>query len=145
MLLAPKDKERLDEIETAIKQGQRVDKKKFRTHLKISHTETERLMWKCLRNSHLRKGYKGLRFFQQYPIGPYFADFCCLIAKLVVEIDGDSHESRIEYDKKRDDFMTGHGWLVLRYRNEEVLVDIQAVLSKIYAVAIERREWRRQS
>ena len=57
----------------------------------------------------------------------------------MVEIDGAYHDGQIEYDKRRDDFMTGHGFLVLRYKNEEVLADIQVVLSKIYAIAIERR------
>jgi very-short-patch-repair endonuclease len=131
--------ERLDEIDTALKQGQRVDKIKFRTHLKHSHTEAEQLMWKYLKNSSLRKGQKGLKFVQQMPVGPYFADFYCRRARLVVEIDGTIHTGQIEYDKRRDDFMTGRGFLVLRYKNEEVLADIQSVLSKIYAIAIERR------
>jgi very-short-patch-repair endonuclease len=134
-----KFKERLDEIDTALKQGQRVDKQKFRKHLKHSHTEAEQVMWNYLSNSSMRKDQKGLKFVQQLPVGPYFAEFCCPRAHLVVEIDGDYHGRQIEYDKRRDDFMTEHGLLVLRFKNEEVLADIQAVLSKIYAIARERR------
>ena len=56
-----------------------------------------------------------------------------------MEIDGDYHDGQVEYDKRRDDFMTERGILVLRYKNEEVIADIQTILSKIYTIAIERR------
>lgn len=134
-------KERLHKIDTALKQGQRVDKKEFKTHLKHSHTEAEQLMWRYLNNASRRKGQRGMRFKQQYPIGPYFADFYYRKAKLIVEIDGGYHERQIEYDKRRDEFMTGRGLLVLRYKNEEVLADIHEVLTKIYAIAQERRKF----
>ena len=133
-------KERFNKIETALKQGQRVDKKEFKTHLKHSHTEAEELMWRYLNNASRRKGQRGMRFRQQFPIGPYFADFYYQKAKLVVEIDGGYHDRQIEYDKRRDEFMSERGILVLRYKNEEVLADIQAVLSKIYIIAQERRK-----
>jgi very-short-patch-repair endonuclease len=131
--------QRLNGIETVLTQGQRVESREFRTHLKHSHTEAEELLWNYLMNATMRKGQRGIKFVQQLPIGPYFADFCCPRAKLVVEVDGVYHDRQKEYDEKRDDFMAGHGLLVLRFRNDEVLADIQAVLSKIYSIAIERR------
>jgi very-short-patch-repair endonuclease len=132
-------KQRLNEIETALKQGQRVVPQKFRMHLKHTHTEAEQLMWNYLMNAARRKGQRGIHFVQQLPIGPYFADFYCPRAKLVVEVDGSYHDGQEEYDQRRDVFMAGRGLLVLRFKNEEVLADIQAVLSKIYSTAIERR------
>jgi very-short-patch-repair endonuclease len=96
-------------------------------------------MWNYLMNATRRKGQRGIHFVQQLPIGPYFADFYCPRAQLVVEVDGGYHDRQREYDEKRGDFMAGHGLLVLRFKNDEVLADIQVVLSKIYSIAIERR------
>lgn len=138
-----KFQERMSNIEMALKYGYRVEPRKFRMHLKHNHTEAEKLMWNYLMNSTRRKGQRGIRFVQQFPIGPYFADFYCPRAKLVVEVDGGYHDHQKEYERRRDDFMAGRGLLVLRFKNEEALADIQVVLSKIYTTAIERRKDKR--
>ena len=130
---------RLNEINTSLKQGDRVESREFRTHLKHSHTKAEQLMWNYLMNAARRKGQRGIHFAQQFPIGPYFADFYCQRAKLVVEIDGEYHDLQKEYDQRRNDFMAGRGLLVLRFQNQEVITNIQTVLTKIYSTAIERR------
>jgi ribonuclease HI len=78
-----KFKECLDKIETALKHGQRVDKKEFRTHLKQNYTKAEQLMWRYLINAARRKGQQRIHFVKQFPIGPYFADFYCQRAKLI--------------------------------------------------------------
>lgn len=108
--------------------------------MKHNHTKAELLCWKYLSNAREKKEQKGLKFVQQAPIGPYFADFYCRRARLVVEIDGDYHDGQVKYDQRRDNFMTERGIMVLRYKNEEVLADIPTVLSKIYAIAKERRD-----
>ena len=63
--------------------------------LRSLSTQPERILWFALRN----RGVAGLKFRRQFPIGPYFADFVCLEANLVVELDGESHEGREEYDE----------------------------------------------
>ena len=69
--------------------------------LRRTMTLPEVLPWHGLRGD--RTGYK---FRRQHPIGPYVADFCCLGAKLIVEVDGEAHERRDgpERDERRDKF-----------------------------------------
>ena len=55
--------------------------------LRKQSTEAEKLLWQKLR----RKQFHGLRFHRQFPLGPYFGDFVCLPARLVIEIDGGQH------------------------------------------------------
>ena len=71
------------------------------------------------------------------PIGPYFADFACRSSRLVVEIDGSQHADSA-YDRKRDEFMRGIGYSVLRLWNTDVLKAIDAVCATILA-ALEGR------
>jgi very-short-patch-repair endonuclease len=80
----------------------------------------------------------GASFRRQTPIGPYVVDFICHAAKLVIEIDGGQHfESKQEQrDARRDAYLTGKGFRVLRFNNYEVMVNRQGVLESI-AAAIE--------
>ncbi len=80
----------------------------------------------------------GLRFRRQHPIGPYFADFYCAAAGLVIEIDGASHQGeRKERDGIRDAWMRDRGLRVLRFRADDVLRDIASVLGTIQRVGHE--------
>ena len=75
----------------------------------------------------------GLKFFRQYSVGPYILDFFCPEIKLAVELDGGQHnepESR-EYDAARSEYLRDHGIDVLRFWNNEVLLDVQGVLARI--------------
>ncbi|HUO97736.1 MAG TPA: endonuclease domain-containing protein, partial [Rhizomicrobium sp.] len=78
-------------------------------------TDAETILWSRLR----RDAADGFRFRRQHPIGPYIADFVCVRAKLVVEVDGDSHGSDegVEYDRRRNAYMKARGWFVLRVWN----------------------------
>jgi len=71
------------------------------------------------------------------PFGPYFADFACRARKLVVEIDGSQHADSA-YDRKRDEFMRGAGYSVLRIWNVDVIEEVNAVCNTILA-ALEGR------
>jgi very-short-patch-repair endonuclease len=62
----------------------------------------------------------GYHFTHQFPIGLYFADFCCRKRKLVIEIDGSQHADS-QYDRRRDEFMRSQGYSVLRFWNTDVL------------------------
>jgi very-short-patch-repair endonuclease len=80
--------------------------------LRTSATRHERKLWGMI--SRLRP-----KFTRQLPIGPYFADFACRQAKLVVELDGSQH-AESERDQQRDAFLAREGWTVLRVWNSEL-------------------------
>src|SRR5256885_1095580 len=65
--------------------------------LRRNETEAENILWQQLRNRKL----EGLKFRRQFPIGPFFADFCCLERKLIVEVDGGQHKENRENDENR--------------------------------------------
>jgi adenine-specific DNA-methyltransferase len=69
---------------------------------------------------HLRRGQMGPRFRRQEPIGPFIADFACLKARLIVEVDGNSHTDASR-DRRRDRWFEEHGWFVLRFWDDYVL------------------------
>lgn len=89
----------------------------------------ERLLWQHLRNRQL----EGHKFSRQMPIGPYFADFLCREAKLIVELDGSSHDNSTEYDATRDAYCRRRGITVLRFQNADVIGNLEGVLSRIIA------------
>ena len=92
-------------------------------------TDAEVILWSRLR----RHEAGGFHFRKQHPLGPYIADFACLKAKLVVEVDGDTHstDEEIAHDRRRDQFLREHGWRILRVRNEEVYRDLDVVMDAI--------------
>jgi very-short-patch-repair endonuclease len=93
----------------------------------------EATLWNVLK----AKKLGGYKFVRQMPIGPYYADFACRASKLIVEIDGSQHADS-KYDRKRDEFMRGAGYSVLRLWNTDVLKEIDAVCAAILA-ALEGR------
>jgi len=87
----------------------------------------ERLLW-----SRLRAGQLGdLRIRRQHPIGPYVADFYCATAKLVIELDGISHDERAEYDADRTRFIEAQGLRVIRFSDDEVIRNVDDVAYRI--------------
>src|ERR1700730_3258005 len=88
---------------------------------------TEWRLWYRLRSRQLM----GRKFRRQVPIGPYFADFACLEARLVVEVDGDHHGDQVVYDAKRDQWLSEMGFRVLRFWVAEVDENIEGVLISI--------------
>ncbi len=94
--------------------------------LRNNLTEAEKKLWYYLKS--YRK--KGIKFRRQQPIGPYFPDFVCLDKKIIVELDGGQHFAS-KNDKIRDDWFKREGFIVLRFWNNEVLKNIEGVVSKI--------------
>jgi very-short-patch-repair endonuclease len=92
-------------------------------------TKAEVVLWSRLR----RQVANGMRFRRQHPVGPYVADFACIEARLVVEIDGSSHEISAvrEHDRKRTEFLQSRGWRVLRVTNEDVFKRLDDVVEGI--------------
>src|SRR3989338_3636525 len=97
-------------------------------------TDTERHLWRYLRDHQLG----GHRFRRQVPIGNYIADFACLEAKLIIELDGGQHQEQAEYDARRDRQMEAQGLRVLRFWDNQVFRETQAVLEVILRVLEER-------
>ena len=89
-------------------------------------TDVERKLWRCLRHEQL-----GVKFRRQYPMGNYITDFVCLEKHLIIELDGGQHAEQAVYDKKRDAFFVAQGFKILRFWNNEVLENMDGVLTVI--------------
>jgi len=95
-------------------------------------TPPERALWVALRG----RKVAGLKFRRQAPIGPYIADFYCHEARLVVEVDGSTHQgSQVTHDRDRDQWMHHRGMRVLRVSGRDVLQNLEGVVRTIAHVA----------
>jgi very-short-patch-repair endonuclease len=101
--------------------------------LRENQTDAEGLLWSKLRNRQML----GLKFRRQRPVGIYFADFACLEIGLVIELDGGQHGEAPanEYDDRRGADLAAMGFQVLRFWNNQVLTETDAVLQKILETA----------
>ena len=72
-----------------------------------------------------------LKFKRQKPVGNYIVDFVCFSPKLIVEVDGSQHAEQEQYDDRRDRWLRNEGFIVLRFWNNQVLGDTEAVLGSI--------------
>ena len=95
--------------------------------LRREQTEWEHNLWTRLR----RRQLKGIKFRRQHPIGPFFADFFCPEAKLVIEIDGSQHADELARDESRTEFLRDAGYEVLRFWNHEIRSEIDTVVQRI--------------
>jgi very-short-patch-repair endonuclease len=97
--------------------------------------KVERLLWRALSALRIET---GLRFRRQHPLRSYIADFACVKARVIVELDGASHDARQEYDVRREAVLNGRGWTILRFSNEEVECNLEGVvltiLEKVHSV-----------
>src|SRR5258708_38691370 len=102
-------------------------------HLRREMTRAVTLLWRHLKANRLA----GLGFRRQSPMGNYIADFVAHSCKLVVEVDGESHdfESRIRHDAKRDAWFASRGYRVLRFTNDDVMKNLEGVVLAIGQVA----------
>jgi len=97
--------------------------------LRRSHTLAEEKLWAIVRGRRL----DGFKFRRQVLIDRYFVDFVCRDAKLIVELDGPTHEHRAEHDALRTEVLERCGFRVLRFENELVLTDPGGVAEAISA------------
>jgi len=97
--------------------------RELRGHL----SDAEQRLWRYLRRKYLHRH----RFRRQVPIGPYIADFACLTASLIVEVDGSQHAREHVYDEKRDEYLRSRGFRVLRFWSDQVLRETEGVLTAI--------------
>ncbi|SMP59011.1 Very-short-patch-repair endonuclease [Neorhodopirellula lusitana] len=97
-----------------------------------NNTRSEGLLWSILRGQQLC----GLKFRREHPIDPWIVDFACVAKSLVVEIDGGYHDGKIDDDLRRQRDLESRGWKVVRFTDQEVEQDAEAVARGI-AAAIE--------
>jgi very-short-patch-repair endonuclease len=79
----------------------------------------------------LRRALAAAKFRHQVPFGPYHADFCSHAAKLIVEVDDATHAERTDGDAARTAFLKAEGYRVLRFWNNDVMTNIEGVVSEI--------------
>jgi len=90
-------------------------------------TPAERRLWQRLRARQLN----GYKFRRQVWLGSYIADFFCAQAKLIVEVDGDTHANQPEYDQRRTNCLQREGFHLVRVANADVMQDLDGVLEFI--------------
>jgi len=96
--------------------------------LRKNPTEVERLLWRHLRMWQL----DGYKFRRQQPIGNYIVDFVCLEKRLIIELDGGQHAEQSNYDSERDAWLRDQRFTVLRFWNNDVLMNIEGVARRIF-------------
>jgi len=103
--------------------------KERRKDLRKNLTLSEKILWNCLRGRQIKRQ----KFFRQYSIGPYIADFYCPEARLVIELDGETHFSKVQeiYDIERTKYLNGNNIKVLRFWNDEIINNIDKVISTL--------------
>jgi very-short-patch-repair endonuclease len=97
--------------------------------LRNAATEGERALWQVLR----KRQIAGHRFRRQVAIGPFIADFACLERRVVIEVDGSSHDNPIrrQRDAERDAWIAAQRFRMLRLEDGEVLANPEAALDRI--------------
>ena len=96
-------------------------------------TDAEALLWMLLRNRRIA----GEKFRRQHPVGRYILDFYCVEKRLGIELDGGQHGESVEYDQQRDGWLQSQGIQVLRFWNNQMLVETEIVMEVIYQAVIE--------
>lgn len=104
-----------------------------RQELISNSTFPEQLLWSKLRSKQL----DGIKFRRQHPIEPYIVDFYCATTKLAIELDGRSHDEKLDYDQARTEAIQHQGIRVLRIANDEVLENLDGVLELIAKIAVQ--------
>ncbi len=108
---------------------------KIAQKLRKNMTATEEILWSKLYNKNLDE----LRFRKQHPIDRYIVDFYCHEKRLIIEIDGEIHDFRREYDINKDQYLKARNYNILRFNNDDVIHSLSYVLNRIRQYASEIR------
>lgn len=103
-----------------------MESRDFAKQLRQNLTDAERVLWRHLRAHR----FQGQKFRRQQPLGPYILDFVHFGAKLVIEADGGQHAESTR-DAVRDAWLRSEGFRVLRFWNDQILKETEAVLEVI--------------
>jgi very-short-patch-repair endonuclease len=105
--------------------------------LRREATAAEKKLWRRLRNEQI----PGFKFRRQQPIGRFIVDFFCPDAKMIVEIDGDTHAGQEAYDASRTGWLTKQGYRVIRFVNADVLHHLDTVLETIFEECRKKKQY----
>jgi very-short-patch-repair endonuclease len=99
--------------------------------LRRNATAAEKKLWYRIRASQLG----GFQFRRQFPIGEFIVDFCCRERRLVIERDGSQHADPIGVanDQERTRLISGRGYRVIRFWNEDIITNLDGVLEQVFA------------
>ena len=92
--------------------------------LRNKSTLSEVLLWRQIKTKKL-----GYNFYRQKPLGNYIVDFYCPALKLVVEIDGSSHNEKQEYDRFRDEFLRTTGLQTIHFLDGDIKDNLDGVIN----------------
>jgi len=95
--------------------------------MRATPTPAEQKLWLALRANR----FENQQFTRQTIIAPYIVDFASKAARLIIEIDGDTHSAQDRYDARRTEFLESLGYHVIRFANPDVMGNIEGVLSMI--------------
>jgi BirA family biotin operon repressor/biotin-[acetyl-CoA-carboxylase] ligase len=109
-----------------------MEQREFARQLRQHMTESENKLWRHLRARRLG----GEKFRHQQPIGPYVVDFVHFGARLIVEADGGQHNGALR-DERRDAWLQAQGFKVMRFWNNEIMNNLEGVLSRVMAEVTE--------
>ena len=101
--------------------------------LRNAATPAERRLWPYLSRSQI-----GAKFSRQIQVGPFFVDFISRRCKLIIELDGYSHDVTPERDALRDRYLYEAGYRVLHFPNREVLANVEGVIEVIRSALFDR-------
>lgn len=103
--------------------------------LRNNETQAEKILWERLRNNKL----KGYKFRRQHPINLFIADFYCHQLKLIIEVDGEYHNSpeQIQKDEERTLILQDNDLKIIRITNHKIETNIDEVITEIGAIVDE--------
>ncbi len=96
-------------------------------HMRANPTPAELNLWLALRANR----FENRQFTRQTIIAPYIVDFASKAARLIIEIDGDTHCAKDRYDARRTEFLESLGYRVIRFANPDVMHNIDGVLGAV--------------
>lgn len=98
----------------------------FARRLRREQTDAELRLWSRLRLKQL-----GVKFRRQHVIERFTADFCCIERRLIVELDGSQHDQTAAYDEARSRVLATHGYRVIRFSDNDALLNTDGVVEEI--------------
>jgi len=118
--------------------GKFLEPRDFARHLRKNQTRAEEALWDELKNSKT-----GFKFRRQLKLDEKtYVDFACTAVKLIVEVDGAAHDNREDWGAAREARIVAFGFIVLRFRNREVLDHPKRVADEIRIACEARPRWR---
>ena len=108
----------------------------FARHQRATANEFAQAVWQMLRNRYCR----DQKFRREYPVPSYTVDFCCIALKLIIEVDGEHHQTDEgrRHDQRRDRYLAEQGYQVVRIPGYEDLQNAAAVRRRIEQAIDER-------